>query len=671
MKSWHKSLVGAWVVWSASFAIRADVKAVVEHKDNEHAKAGFAFTSVPVPARYDVGRRSRFTIVDGNSDDHGGGVEVLNDGKLPGAADEPAANFFFAQGSDGGRLAVDLDSAIEVKQIDTYSWHAGTRGPQVYRVYAADGTGPDFDAAPKRGTDPEQCGWRFLAAVDTRPAQGAVGGQYGVSITDSTGPLGRFRHLLFDMSPVEKDDAFGNTFYSEIDVVAADSGTNATVVHTKGGKYEITVDTQQAPDIRDWAENRLTPVLLEWYPKIVALLPSAGYEAPTRLSVVFQNPGRGVAATGGTRITCAVPWFENNLEGEAIGAVVHELVHVVQQYGRARRANPDSRPGPGWLTEGIADYVRWFLYEPQSHGADRVRNAARAKYDASYRVSANFLNWVTGKYDKDLVRKLNALLREGRYSDESWKEFTGRQVAELGQEWQDGLVAKAPQEPRGPTAVGEARAGTAPVNELTDAEQKADWKLLFNGRDFDGWHSFKHDDVLAGWQIRDGAITCADPHNAGDLCTNDRYGAFELAIDYNISAGGNSGIMYHVTDAAGATWATGPECQLLDNKDGKDPQKSGWLYGLYRTDVDATKPAGEWNHVRLLITPAKCEHELNGVKYFEYVLGSDDFKQRLAHSKFASMSKFASSDSGFVSLQGDHGSISFRNVKIRPIEAKK
>jgi hypothetical protein len=107
-------------------------------------------------------------------------------------------------------------------------------------------------------------------------------------------------------------------------------------------------------------------------------------------------------------------------------------------------------------------------------------------------------------------------------------------------------------------------------------------------------------------------------------------------------------------------------------------QLSGWLYALYQPPVDsktgkpldATKPAGQWNHIRLLITPEKCEHDINGVKYFEYVLHSDDFNARLAKSKFAQMPPFAKSDVGKIALQGDHGAISFRNIKIRPIAAK-
>jgi len=78
-------------------------------------------------------------------------------------------------------------------------------------------------------------------------------------------------------------------------------------------------------------------------------------------------------------------------------------------------------------------------------------------------------------------------------------------------------------------------------NTLTEAEGKAGWKLLFNGRNMDGWHNFKTNTIRPGWAVKDGALVCADPHNAGDLCTEDRFGAFDLQLEYNISPGGNSG----------------------------------------------------------------------------------------------------------------------------------
>ena len=213
-------------------------------------------------------------------------------------------------------------------------------------------------------------------------------------------------------------------------------------------------------------------------------------------------------------------------------------------------------------------------------------------------------------------------------------------------------------------------------NTLTDAEKAVGWKLLFDGKTLNGWHNFKRDTIRPGWQVKDGTLACVDPHNAGDIVTADKFDWFELQLDYNISEVGNSGIMYHVNDAGGAAWASGPEIQLEDNAKAADPQRCGWLYALYQPaddpktgkPLDATKPAGEWNHLRILISREKCVHEVNGVKYVEYVLGGDDFNARVAKSKFGKMPLFAKSDTGSLALQGDHGQVSFRNLKIRPLQ---
>ena len=216
-------------------------------------------------------------------------------------------------------------------------------------------------------------------------------------------------------------------------------------------------------------------------------------------------------------------------------------------------------------------------------------------------------------------------------------------------------------------------------NTLTKAEKSAGWKLLFDGKSLDGWHNFKAEGVKPGWQAKDGTLACVDPHNAGDIVTAEKFGAFELQLDFNMSEGANSGIMFHVTEDGGAAWATGPEIQLEDNAKAADAQKCGWLYALYQPamdaktgkPIDATKPAGEWNHMRIVISPTKCTHEVNGVKYVEYVLGSEDFNSRVAKSKFGKMPKFAKAESGWLAFQGDHGQVAFRNVKIRSLDAKK
>jgi len=188
------------------------------------ATPAFTFAHVAAPAKDDAAAQATVRLVDGEGDPNGAGVHALVDGLLPHEEDEPGSNFFFNAGTTGGRVRLDLGEAIDVAEVRTYSWHPNTRGPQVYTLYASDGTDPAFQTSPPNGVDPVSVGWRRMADVDTRTPGGDPGGQYGVSIHRTGGPLGHFRHLLFVCSATEMDDDWGNTFYSEIDVVRAGGG---------------------------------------------------------------------------------------------------------------------------------------------------------------------------------------------------------------------------------------------------------------------------------------------------------------------------------------------------------------------------------------------------------------------------------------------------------------
>ncbi|MCA9242107.1 MAG: DUF1080 domain-containing protein [Planctomycetales bacterium] len=443
--------------------------------------------------------------------------------------------------------------------------------------------------------------------------------------------------------------------------VAQEAGKEHLVeLSLEDGRYRVTIDTSESPELSGWAEKQLAPVVAEWYPMIAHMLPSKGFEPPKVVDIAISDSIGGVAYTAGDKVRCNGNWFKRQLDGEAIGAVVHELVHVVQQYGRRRGSRP-----PGWLVEGIPDYVRWFLYEPQSGGALIGKDFAdRARHDASYRTSANFINWVSNRYGASLTPKLNARLREGRYEASFWEEYTGQSLSDLADAWKESL------------RTGEEEAPQEVANQLAVEEQQQGWRLLFDGQSLDGWHSFHRDQVRPGWQVKDGVLTCANPRDAGDLCTDDQYEWFELELDYNISQGGNSGLLFHVSNEGPATWASGPEFQLEDNMEAHDPTRCGWLYALYQPPadddtgqpIDATLPAGRWNHVRLVVAPDGCIHEINGRKYLEYKLGSEEFNQRVSASKFSRMPLFAKQATGMIALQGDHGVVSFRNIKIRKIE---
>jgi opacity protein-like surface antigen len=205
-------------------------------------------------------------------------------------------------------------------------------------------------------------------------------------------------------------------------------------------------------------------------------------------------------------------------------------------------------------------------------------------------------------------------------------------------------------------------------NTLSSAEKKAGWSLLFDGKDASPhWRNFKKEGISDGWKVENGELN-RYKKGAGDIITKKQFDAFELTLDFKISKGGNSGLMFHVTEEESTPWRTGPEIQIQDNVDGHDPQKAGWLYQLYKADIDATKPAGEWNTLRILITPEKCVHWMNGKKYVEYVKGSKDWDEKVAASKFSKFAKFGKATKGHICLQDHNNLVSFRNIKIREVK---
>ncbi|MCA9248426.1 MAG: PQQ-dependent sugar dehydrogenase [Planctomycetales bacterium] len=226
-----------------------------------------------------------------------------------------------------------------------------------------------------------------------------------------------------------------------------------------------------------------------------------------------------------------------------------------------------------------------------------------------------------------------------------------------------------------------------PTNQLTEAEKRSGWQLLFDGQSADQWRNYRKEDLSAGWNIEEGALL-RSKSGAGDIITKEQFEFFELSIQYRISKGGNSGVMFHVTEDEPQPWKTGPEVQVQDNVDGHDPQKAGWLYQLYQPTVpgwvrnaesnagidvpeyvDATRPAGQWNELYLRIAPGQCEVAMNGVSYFKFRKGDDDWNKRVAKSKFAAFASFGKPNKGHICLQ-DHGNeVAFRNIKLRKLAA--
>jgi len=216
-------------------------------------------------------------------------------------------------------------------------------------------------------------------------------------------------------------------------------------------------------------------------------------------------------------------------------------------------------------------------------------------------------------------------------------------------------------------------------NTLTKKEIKEGWKLLFDGKTTQGWHTYLRDTVGSKWQVKDGALIF-DPSQpasgGGDIVTNDVYENFELHLEWRISKGGNSGIIFDVQEDPkyNATYLTGPEMQVLDNKDADDNKKQTHLAGcLYDMAGDSTvskpRPVGEWNQVRLIQDKGHLTFWLNGIKTFEGQIGSEQWNTMVAHSKFQNkaFSDFAKVAKGRIALQQHPGSSGWRNIKIRQL----
>ena len=263
-----------------------------------------------------------------------------------------------------------------------------------------------------------------------------------------------------------------------------------------------------------------------------------------------------------------------------------------------------------------------------------------------------------------------------------WRNDDGGKILPAFQ--QAAIKAFGATPPERPTAAPATHVGGQPaavlpnLNRLTDAEKAAGWKLLFDGKTTAGWRNFRKQTVSAGWQVIDGAL-CRVDKSAGDIITTEQYDNFVLELDYKVPLHANSGIMYRVSEDQARAPFTGVEYQILDNTDPKgDSQKSGWAYALYQSPLDsktgkpadATSPVGQWNRVKLLCNGPHVEHWMNGVKYCEYEIGSQDWNGRVAKSKFAKWPGFAKYKVGHIALQGDHGDVCFANIKLRPLPGK-
>ena len=219
-------------------------------------------------------------------------------------------------------------------------------------------------------------------------------------------------------------------------------------------------------------------------------------------------------------------------------------------------------------------------------------------------------------------------------------------------------------------------------NTLTKKEEKQGWRLLFDGKTFNGWHTYLRDTVGSKWTIKDGAMVF-DPSKprsgGGDIVTNEEFTNFEFSVEWKVEKGSNSGLIFDIQEKKepgyGQTYASGLEMQVLDNIDASDNKKenhlAGQLYDIYGSAaMSKPKPVGEYNNARIIQKNGHVTLIFNGITTFDGQLGSPEFLALVANSKFAnskSFPNFAKVAAGRIAFQEHPGSSSWRNVKIRPL----
>lgn len=195
----------------------------------------------------------------------------------------------------------------------------------------------------------------------------------------------------------------------------------------------ITVDYSAAPECEAFA-TKAKGIAEEWYPKINTILFGAEHPLPLPAVHLIFEPMKGVAFASGDKIRISAEWVTKKAPND-FGMVVHELTHIVQAYHRGNKVD-------GWVTEGIADYIRHQHYEKDPEVITKRINPDKSSYTNSYTTTAAFLIWIEVNKSRDFVPKLNLACHEGRYHVMLFKEYAGQDVDELWKEFAEGLRKK-------------------------------------------------------------------------------------------------------------------------------------------------------------------------------------------------------------------------------------
>jgi hypothetical protein len=220
-----------------------------------------------------------------------------------------------------------------------------------------------------------------------------------------------------------------------------------------------------------------------------------------------------------------------------------------------------------------------------------------------------------------------------------------------------------------------AKADESSPNTLTQTEKNSGWKLLFDGKTFDGWHGYNLIGIPDCWKVEDGIMkmTTVGGQESQDVITDKTYKRFELKLEFRLTKGANSGIIYHVAEDPKYKfpYETGAEYQVIDQDNWPDKledwQICGAAYAMYPPKVRPYKPLGEWNQVQLIVNGNKVTHILNGKVVVEFVKYSDEWKKLRASGKWKDFPDYGKFDEGHISLQNHGTHVDYRSVKIKEL----
>lgn len=216
---------------------------------------------------------------------------------------------------------------------------------------------------------------------------------------------------------------------------------------------------------------------------------------------------------------------------------------------------------------------------------------------------------------------------------------------------------------------------TSAPNTITETEKTKGWQLLFDGTTAKGWHGYNQEGVPDCWAIEDGTLTMKSvgAQEEQDLITDKQYKSFALSLEYKMTKGANSGVLFQIKEDPKYKFAyeTGPEFQVIDHENWHDKledwQINGGNYAMYPPKAKPYKPLGEWNQLMLVVNGNDVTQILNGVETVQYTKYSEEWTKLRNSGKWSDFPDYGKFDEGHISLQNHGTKVWYRNIMIKEL----